>query len=228
MKHLGKYLVCVIILVIGCGKDEFTPADRGTDYFPLQVGSVWIYAVTETVYSEVAAPQNRSYQLKLTVTDSIKNSAGAYTYIVLRTKKNDGETNWLSLDTWSIRKDDREVIVTEGNTSFKKLIFPVRDGLTWNGNEYNTRGEDEYRMNAIELAEPISGMTFDNTIQVEQENNEDFIVFLDERDEVYAKGFGLVRQSVKQLNYCSTEDCIGQQKVKSGKIYSQVLLSYEK
>lgn len=217
-----------MILVVGCGKDEFTPADRGTDYFPLQVGSVWTYAVEETLYSEVTAPQNGKYQLKLTVTDSVKNSAGSYSYIVVRAKKNDGDVSWTSLDTWSIRKDDREVVVNEGNTPFKKLMFPVRNGLVWNGNEYNTLGEDEYVIKSVELTEPINGMTFDNTIQVEQERNEDFIVFLDERDEVYAKGFGLVRQSIKQLNYCSTEDCIGQQKIKSGKVYLQVLLSYEK
>ncbi|HEY0743082.1 MAG TPA: hypothetical protein VGD40_16555 [Chryseosolibacter sp.] len=228
MKHLAKYLAAVMLLAVGCGEDEFTPTDRGTDFYPLQVGSIWTYAVEETVYSEVAAPQNRSYQLRLTVSDSIKNAAGTYTYVVLRTKKNEGESIWTSLDTWSVRKDDREVIVTEGNTAFKKLMFPVREQLTWNGNEYNTLGEDEYVFHTVDLTEPINGMTFDHTIRVEQENNGDFIVFLDERDEVYAKGVGLVKRSLRQLNYCSTEDCIGQQKIKSGRVYAQVLLSYEK
>lgn len=228
MKYLGKYLVVLIVLTTACGKDEFTPADRGTDYFPLRVGCSWVYDVDETIYSEVDAPQQNTYQIRLLVTDSVQNSAGSYTYIVNRTRRNPGQTTWTSLDTWSIRKNDREVIVIEGNTAFKKLMFPLRDGNTWNGNEYNTFGEDTYTVTALNASEDIEGTTFDNTLTVEQENNEDFIVFLDERTEWYAKNIGLVKQAFRQLNYCTTDNCIGQQKIKSGKVYSQVLVTYER
>ena len=228
MKHLGKYLTGLLFFAVGCGEDEFTRPDRGLDYFPIRVGSTWVYDVSETIYSEVTSPQEKSYRLRLSVSDSIANGAGGYTYIVNRAQQASGQSNWLAMDTWAVRKNDWEVIVTEGNTSFKKLMFPVGDGLTWNGNEYNNLGEDEYRMSEFTSDGSIGGTTFENTIKVEQEFNEDFIVFLDEREELYTKGVGLVRQSITQLNYCTTENCIGQQKVKSGKKYLQVLLSYER
>jgi hypothetical protein len=228
VKQLSKYLAGLVLLAFACGKDEFVPADRGLNYFPIRVGSTWIYDVNETVYSEVSAPKESTYRLRLLVSDSIVNSAGSITYVVNRTRQTIGESTWSAVDTWSVRKDDREVIVTEGNISFKKLMFPTRNGLAWNGNEYNTLGEDEYSMGEYDGDHDLGGMTFENVIQVEQESNEDFIVFLDEREELYAKEIGLVRQSVTQLNYCTTENCIGQQKIKSGKTYLQVLFSYER
>jgi hypothetical protein len=228
VKHLSKYLAGLIILASACGKDEFIPADRGTDYFPIQVGSLWIYNVNETIYSEVTTPKESSYRLRLFVSDSIVNSAGAYTYIINRSRQTIGESTWSAVDTWSVSINDREAIVTEGNISFKRLMFPTRAGLTWNGNEYNNMGEDIYAMEAYEGEDILPGMTFENTIRVEQESNEDFIVFRDEREELYMKDIGLVRQSVTQLNYCTTEDCIGQQKIKSGRTYLQVLFSYER
>lgn len=228
MKHLSKYLVVLLFLVTACGKDEFIPSDRGTDYFPIRVGSVWIYNVNETIYSEVAEPRENSYRLKIFVSDSIQNGTGSHTYILSRSRQEINGTTWTALDTWSVRKDDREVIVTQGNTSFKKLMFPIRNGLKWDGNEYNNLGEDFYSLSEFSGEGIPGGMTFENTIKVEQEFNEDFIVFLDEREELFTKNIGLVRQSITQLNYCSTEDCIGQQKIKSGKIHLQVLLSYER
>lgn len=218
----------MILFASACGKDEFAPADRGLNYFPIRVGSEWIYNVSETVYSEVNTPREDAYNLRLLVSDSLVNSAGSYTYVISRSRQEIGASAWSAIDTWSVRKNDREVIVTQGNTSFKKLMFPTRNGLTWNGNEYNNLGEDLYSMEEYTGEESLGGMTFENTIKVEQEFNEDFIVFLDEREELYTKDIGLVRQSVTQLNYCTTEDCIGQQKIKSGKTYLQVLLSYER
>lgn len=228
MKHLSKYLAILILLGSACGKDEFVPADRGTNYFPIRVGSTWIYNVSETIYSEVTAPKESSYRLRLTVSDSLPNAAGNYTFVVNRSRQDIGESAWTSVDTWSVRKNDREVIVTEGNISFKRLMFPTRSGLTWNGNEYNTLGEDLYEMEEVKGAEGWGAVSYPDTLRVEQESNDDFIVFLDQREESYGKGVGLLRKSVTQLNYCTTENCIGQQKIKSGKTYLQVLESYER
>ncbi|HEY0656098.1 MAG TPA: hypothetical protein VGD65_23345 [Chryseosolibacter sp.] len=228
MKHFAKYLIVPLLLAVSCGKDEFIPADRGTVYFPIRVGSSWIYNVNQTIYSEVNAPAESTFKLRLLVADSILNPEGTYTYKITRARQEPGSTAWSSVDTWSVRKSDREVIVTEGNISFKKLMFPVRAGLAWNGNQYNNLGEDVYAMSDYEGEVNFAGTTFENVIKVEQEFNEDFIVFLDEREELYARNIGLVRQSIKQLNYCSTENCIGQQKVKSGKVYVQELVSYER
>jgi hypothetical protein len=228
VKQISKYLIGLFFLMAGCGKDEFVPVDTGADYFPLQVGMIWVYAVDETIYSEVAAPKQSAYRIELKIADSVQNAEGVYTYIIHRSKQNTPDLNWEALQTWSVRKNDREVIVNEGNISFKKFMFPVKNSLVWDGNQYNTLGEDLYSFSVINKAFELGGINFENTVTVEQEYSDDLIVFFDERTEVYAKGTGLLRQSVKQLNYCTTEDCIGQQKIKSGRVYLQELISYGK
>ena len=39
-------------------------------------------------------------------------------------------------------------------------MFPTRDGLVWNGNQYNTLGEDEYVMDEYDGDHDLGGMTF--------------------------------------------------------------------
>ena len=226
VKQIPKFLAAILFLMAACGKDEFIPEKTGEEYFPLHVGLSWTYQVAETVYSEVAPPEQKSYLLKVEVVDSILNGAGTYTHVIYRSTQTSPGSPWESLDTWSVRKSDSEVIVYEGNTPYKKLLFPIRDGLAWNGNQYNSLGEDRYSMQAGQRE--VNGITFGEALTVEEENNDDFIVFLDEREAVYAKNVGLVRQSIIQLNYCTAENCIGQQKVKSGRVYIQELVSYAK
>jgi hypothetical protein len=226
VKCLYRFLCGLLLLLCACGEEESVPAQTGKDFFPLKVGHSWIYKVDETIYSEVKAPEHKVYRLKLEVGDSIVLPGNMITYIIYRSTQELDANHWSSLDTWSARKNDYEVVVDEGNTSFKKLIFPLRDGLTWDGNQYNTLGPDSYTMTRANTVS-VMGTVFTETLKVEQERNDDLIVFLDEREEFYAKDIGLVKRSVTQLNYCTAEDCIGQQKIKSGKIYLQELVSYE-
>lgn len=227
MKHFYKYLTLALVFAIGCGKDEFVPSDPGFNYFPIQKNTTWIYQVDETVYSEVNEPQELSYQLKMEVTDSTENNDGTYTYIIHRSTRNNEVAPWSALDTWSIRKTASELVVIEGNISYRKLKFPLVDGLSWDGNAYNSKGEDEYEITDFNGSAEVQGVTFENTLTVEQEDNEDFIVFLDERHEVYAKDVGLISKDLKQLNYCTSENCVGQQQIRSGRILKQEIISYE-
>ena len=74
----------------------------------------------------------------------------------------------------------------------------------------------------------LNGMTFDNTITVEQEDNEDAIVFRDERKEVYALHLGLVYKELIQLNYCTDDVCLGQQRIDQGIEIRMVIKDYGK
>jgi hypothetical protein len=71
-------------------------------------------------------------------------------------------------------------------------------------------------------------MRFDNTFTVEQEQNEDFFVFNDERREVYARDIGLVYKKVVQLGYCTDDHCLGQQKIDHGFEMKLVIKQYGK
>lgn len=226
MKHFYKYLAFAL-LAVSCSKDEFRTPDIGLNYFPLRTGYYQTYNVNETVYSEVTAPEKRVYQLKVEVADSFPNTGEAgYTYVLRRSKRANENVAWQDLDTWSVRENDRELVVTEGNRPFLKLAFPVRKGNAWNGNKFNNLDADEYEIQALDEPFTAGGTTFEQALVVNQENNEDLIVFQDNREEVYARNVGLIYKQTTQLRYCTSDDCLGQQKIKSGIIYKQEIIAY--
>jgi hypothetical protein len=227
VKHFFKYLIfCVGISVFSCDtSDENKVADSGQAYFPLQKGLFRIYDVTEVRYT-LGVPETFHYQLKTVVSDSFPNAEGSYTYVIRRSKRNEGENQFVTLDTWSGRVDRREAILNEENISFLKLKLPIKKTEEWDGNLYNSRGEDLYTVDEVKTSYTINGETFSDCVVINQNDNQDFVVSLDQRKEIYARNVGLVSKEVKLLNYCSVGACLGQQQVESGVIYTESIVAH--
>jgi len=205
-----------LALVAGCKDEEPLILDSGTEYFPLKKGLYHLYAVNEVRYTPGADPEELNYELMTEVVDSFPSASTQFTYVVHRSRRPAAGSPWELLDTWSVRKGNSEVIVSEGNTAFVKVKFPVRGDSRWDGNIFNSLGEDAYEFKDIHQPLELNGITFENTMTVEQERNDDVIVFRDERREVYALNVGLVYKEITQLNYCTDDNCLGQQKVEEG------------
>lgn len=206
----------LLFLVSGCSSEEPTPDQTGTDFFPLKVGWYQTYFVKEKRYAVASDPVESSYFLKVTITDSIRDTPDGIVWVMERRRRESPESSWESLDTWSARRDGNSVVVSEGNTPFVKLQFPLVQGQKWNGNAFNTLGEDEYILREVRRPLELNGTRFENTVTAEAEFNLDPIVFRDERKEIYAKDVGLVYREIVQHNYCTTDACLGHQKIDEG------------
>ena len=224
LKYFIKFLV-VFAFVSAC-VDEENAMDADMGYFPLETGLFHIYTVQETRYTPGAA-QVLYYELMTEVVDSF-SSENQLIYAIHRSRR-PGETEpWEPLDTWSARIDKHAVIVSEGNTSFIKAKFPVSAVNRWDGNALNTLGADEYRFIDIYQPVEIGGMTFEKTVTVEEEQNDDVIVFRDGRRDIYALGIGLVYSETIQLNYCTDDICLGQQIIEDGREMRMAIKEYGK
>ncbi len=212
---------------MGCDEQPKVVEDESV-YFPLKVGSYQRYQIDVTIYSELDPPEVNSYQLKIETVDSFQTIEGDYQYVLYRSKRLTASDPWEYLDTWSARRSPIRVVLQEGNTSFVKLEFPLRENREWNGNLFNTLGEDVYESIQIKQPFTIEGLPeFSKTITVIQSDNQDFIVYQDKRSEVYAQNVGLIEKKVLQLHYYTlpVED-IGKQKIKNGVEYTQRLIEY--
>jgi hypothetical protein len=229
LKQFLKYLPLFALIAVSCGKDEFTPIDPGYDYYPLRKGFYQIYEIDSTGYSQVSEPVNQKYQIKVEVTDSFPSAQSVYTYVLARSIRKDEAASWRNLDTWSVRVEGDELIVNEGNRPYLKLTFPIRAGNSWDGNRYNNLVEDEYELTESGKSfTTTDGIAFEHSLTVQQEFNDDPIVFQDLRKEVYARGVGMVYKEVNQLVYCTDDPCLGQQIIESGMIYQQEIIEYGK
>jgi hypothetical protein len=227
VKHFLKYLIAfVAIAIVSCDSaDENPPLDTGKDYFPLRTGLFQIYDVTEIQYT-LGVPETLRYELKAIVTDSFPNVEGSYTYVINRSKRSEGDTEFSALDTWSARMDTREVVMNEENIPYLKIKLPVNKNDEWNGNLYNNKGEDTYLLDDVKTSITVNDETYADCIVINQNDNQDFVVTLDQRKEIYAKNIGLVSREIKIVNYCSVGECLGQQQIESGMIYTQTIKSH--
>jgi len=224
VKYFSSILWGVLGLMMMACADDLTEADTGKDYFPLRTGLYQIYNVEATVY-ELGSPTTSFYQLKTVVVDSFL-TGGKYRYVIHRSKREGDESEWQYIDTWSVQQDDRETIVNEENVPFVRLKFPLRVGLEWNGNEYNTLGTDDYQLQTFRESQSFNDEVFMDCISINQNDNQDFIVYLDQRREVYARHVGLVYKETTQLQYCTQVGCLGEQIVENGLIFKQTISAY--
>jgi hypothetical protein len=234
LRYFKHFAIALVWLAMSCDSDNPT---RTNDlrYFPLQKGLYHIYDVSETNYV-LGAAESAEYQLKTVVTDSFLNADENYTYVIHRSKRQTDADEWESLDTWTASRSSREVIVSEGNTPYVVLTFPLSKNATWNGNKYNTvinpttkQNEDFYAVEQYRVSHTTeTDETYTDCVVINQEDNQEFVVFLDQRKEIYAAGIGLIVKETTGLQYCIDEgsDCIGKQIVEDGIIYKQVLREY--
>ena len=218
-------MACIVLLV-GCDRESEQPADPGLDYFPLRVGQYEIYSVDEIRYSQISEPETLAYEMKTDVVDSFKNTTGTITYVIHRSTRADANSPWIFLDTWSARADENEAVHVEGNIAFVKLSFPLKQGSEWDGNRLNSMEPDDYEVLSYDEPFITEGSAFERTLTVEQEFNDDPIVFTDIRTEVYARGIGLVYKETTQLRFCQQQTCAGNQLIETGMIYKQRILDY--
>jgi hypothetical protein len=227
LKFFSKYLLVAALLVAACDPQEPTqPVDKGLDYFPLQTGMYAVYQVSETRYSQLSEPETLAYELMTEVVDSFGSGSGEFTFVIHRFQRPDANSEWTFLDTWSARSNSIEAVVTEENTPFIKLSFPLREGSLWDGNRRNNLEKDEYQVKNIDLQLNINDLTFDSTVLIEQESYDDEITRTDLRTEIYARDVGLIMKETTQLIYCTEEVCLNDKIIESGTIFKQEIKEY--
>lgn len=206
-----------------CATDP-KPLASDNAYLPLQKGVYQIYDVDSTWYT-ATGQYELHYELMTEVVDSFPNAEMGYTYVIYRYKRDTPADDWQYMDTWSARINDRRVMVGEGSELFVKFVLPVSEGLTWDGNAYNSRGKDDYTMINTREAFAMDGVSYEDCIEVIQNDNDDMIVRTDIRREVYGRNTGLILKEVRILNYC-TAGCAEFGEIESGVVYSQKIKAY--
>jgi hypothetical protein len=115
-------------------------------------------------------------------------------------------------------------VVIEDNEPYVKIIFPADRGSLWDGNALNNQEKDTYAITKSGEAYSVNGLSFERSAMVEQEDNDDPIVFTDLRTEIYGQGAGLVSKETTQLHYCTRQVC--DRIIESGVVLKQKIKEY--
>jgi hypothetical protein len=222
VKRTWLFVLALGIAAVSCDPDtEAGSPLRGPEYFPLLVGSYWLYNVDST-HIHLNAETNFAFQLRISVVSSFTNGRGDLTYVMRREKRSTTAESWTAAGTWSAWVDARNAVVVEGNARFIRLQFPIDVGLAWNGNALNSMGGDEFCDDMGCDLYVVSSV--DPEVVVVQSDESDLLVKYDVRSETYYRNIGLIKKYMTVLHYCTTEACFGKQFVNSGIRYSQTLI----
>ncbi|CAN5160659.1 hypothetical protein BH23BAC1_BH23BAC1_27920 [soil metagenome] len=224
--YLYSIIVLFIFTCLSCNTETSEPDDTrlGFVFFPLETGLYRVYQVEQTDYRLTGEIDISRYLLKEAVVDSFRNEMNEYTYILYRYTRSPEDTKWEIDSAWTAKKSPRQAIVTENNIPFVKLSFPFREGATWNGNSLNTLGVENYTMVNVNKNFTSDLNNFDNTVTIIHKDNEDTIISLDRRKEIYAQHVGLIYKEALALNYCAQVQCIGKGEIESGTSFKMSLL----
>lgn len=203
---------------------------KDRQFYPLHTGDFRIYQVREKIYSLLNNPviDSVEYQLREVVAGSYLNEENDSSFILKRYWRAADTATWTIDSVWTVRKTSSNVVLNQGNTPFVKLIFPVDNELTWDGNAMNSRKEEIYKYEHVYEPYESGGISFDETTTVIQSDINLPNFRQDFRFEIYAIDVGLIYKESINLQYCITEDCFGKHIIEQGREYKQELIEYGK
>lgn len=233
------YTVCIVLglFLLSCKKEVEDPPSIEEDgrYFPLQTRCYSIYEVESITYSFLQGNKIKNYFLKERIADSSLDLAGSIAYRMERyiSSKKDGP--WTIDSVWIARRDGRQCIKIENNVALVKLMLPLIENFTWNGDQRNIAREEDanqfsklFRMVRVGRPLMVNGQVFDYTVTVVQRKDSS-LVSKDFRTEIYAKDVGLVyRQKVITFNVQEGGQIVFPLTIDHGISYTEKIVNYGK
>lgn len=132
----------------GCNNTTEAVPDLGRGYYPLAVGNTWTYAVRDSVWSAAnvttptSTPTATSFQFRETITDVFTDAAGQPAYRLVRARRATATADWVNDSVFTISAPSNALILNRGNTRTVELVFPPRQGRSWNLNAFNNNYND--------------------------------------------------------------------------------------
>lgn len=228
---LSFFIVLLALSSCQTGEDPIPAldADRGKSYFFMVENKYREYNVREIRYSAVNISDTLVYQLREEVRESFINSQGEESRIIHRLTRDNDTQPWILDSVWTARIEKDRAVSIENNISIVKMVFPSQAERVWDGNIFNTKAVDLFKILNFGVLTNIAvnnDLETTSTMTIEQENDEDGITFKNIRREVYADSIGLISKLYNVVKICSRSECLGQQLIESGRFYRETIYAH--
>ncbi len=198
-QHYLLYFILMALLFSACSSEtDFEEIDLGYAFFPNESGKYIDYEVDSIHYGITVDTVN--FYLRELVADDFIDAEGQPATRLERYKKFNLDDEWVLTDVWSQRRTTTAAERDEENRRFVRMIFPVENGKTWDGNSYNTLDPWNYRYSGKDESYSLENLSWRETVTVNQRNNTN-LVDQEFAFEVYARNIGLVHKVFTDLNF---------------------------
>jgi hypothetical protein len=205
-------------LFSGCKKEKtLPPLDMGHSYFPLAKDLKWIYQVDSIVIDDFTGNTDTfQFLLKDSIVSVITDQGTDTVYQIEQYKKISDSTAWTYQKNYTLTRTHTRAEVNDENIRYVRMTFPVTEHATWNGNAFNSLGEQIYQYNNIAIY-ILPDETKVPAITVIQQNNIN-LIREEYASETYGKDFGLIKKEIRMI-----DKDIQTQEITSGYIYIQLI-----
>ena len=225
-----KIILTIIIsfLFVACENinSNLPPPQDGGKFFYPNTGQSVVYDVEDTQYELTGKFTVKTYQLKESIASIFKDLEGKEALRIERYRRENDSQKWTIDSVFIAKKEIDKALKTENNVTYVKIIFPIKEGVKWNGNAYNSLGNDIYELKKANQSFQTNGQKFDNTFSIIQQNDST-LVDLKRRIEVYAENIGMIYQEKTNVLYCNSGDCLGKGKIDFGTKHILKFRNYE-
>lgn len=207
MKKITSLLLVLAVLV-ACNRndDDATVAPSiGYNYFPLNIGSTWIYKVDSIAYDDNGPTQAIDtfiYQYKEHIAETIEDDMGKPLYIINRYFRMHDSDTWEQVRNFAAQIVDNKAKRVEENNRFVRLVFPLKARNMWDGNLFNAQGSQIFKIVEFETPYVFQNNTV-KSVKVEESNVTNFIEEI-KRYQTYAENIGRVALVYDSLNTQTT------------------------
>lgn len=236
-------LCLATILCISCEREiEQRDIDYGYDYYPLVDGSTWTYQYDSILYLRQFGriDTTSGYLRERLVADGMEDGK----YRLERDWRRDSTQAWRINSIWTVRLQDNKLVRVEENLPFTKLVFPVKDGLRWDGLALLDRdisvsvaGDpiriyalwDDYEVTSVVDTELVNGVNYNDVVTVTENVTEDLGRLELRNSRVkYARGVGIVaiEHAILECSNCDP-NVPWEEKGDKGYTLNQYLIDYQ-
>jgi len=214
-------LAGIVFLALNSCKDKkespYVVDELSTDYFPLAVNKYITYDVDSLVFNDSTCEEaHQKLLIRHTIVDSFRDKYNRRSFRVeTRSRAESGDWKPGAVNYLTPLPDGLEYV--ENNLRFVKLVFPVEDGRTWQGNALNPATDNDllflagwnYRYTNLGVPFTQNDKYYDTTFTVMQVDStvgdpskdpESFAMRLYGK-EIYARKVGLVYKEFTYWTY---------------------------
>ncbi|ADY51354.1 hypothetical protein Pedsa_0781 [Pseudopedobacter saltans DSM 12145] len=194
-------ILTISIFVLSCTKENNAPKrSLGFEFYPLKKGNIWVYDVDSTFYDKFYNGRSTNYvfQLKDSIADTYMSMVGDTVYRFERYKKTADSKVWTYQKTFTRSIHLRSAEENIDNQIFVRFIFPPKLGASWNGNSRNILEKQNYSVTKFPERLEIGNTMYDS-VAVVQQSDEFNLIQEDIVSESYAKGIGLIKKEIRQI-----------------------------
>ena len=149
MKSLIVILISCLLFACDNVNSNLPPPQDGGKFFYPNIGQSVIYDVEDIQYELTGKFMVKTYQLKEINVLVFRDLDGKEAFKIERYRRENETQKWTIDSVFMAKKEIDKALKFENNVTYVKIYFPIKEGLKWNGNAYNSFGNDTYELKKI-------------------------------------------------------------------------------